>query len=123
MKLLIILNKDIDISPEKICIHVGHSNRAIMKDLLVSANNCRLIEEEKWKNNSYKNVLLKAKITDNLISEIGKYEFIYTILDAGLDNVYQKGTVLGYSVLVEDDCTNFKRLQTLNFKKLTGVNS
>lgn len=94
-----------------------------MKDLLVSANNCRLIEEEKWKNNSYKNVLLKAKITDNLISEIGKYDFIYTILDAGLDNVYQKGTVLGYSVLVEDDCTNFKRLQTLNFKKLTGINS
>lgn len=123
MKLLIIFDKNIKISPEKVCIHVGHSNRAIMKDLLVSANNCRLIEEEKWKNNSYKNVLLKAKITDNLISEIGKYDFIYTILDAGLDNVYQKGTVLGYSVLVEDDCTNFKRLQTLNFKKLTGINS
>lgn len=116
MKLLIIFDKDIEISPEKACIHVGHSNRAIMKDLLIYANNCSLLEEVKWKSNNYKNVLLKAKITDNLISKIENYDFIYTILDAGLDNVYQKGTVLGYAVLVEENDDTFKRLQTLKFK-------
>ena len=116
MKLLIIFDKNIKIYPEKICIHVGHSNRAIMKDLLVSANNCSLLEEVKWKSNSYKNVLLKAKITDNLISKIKKYDYLYTIIDAGLDTTYQKGTVLGYAVLVEEDCTDFNRIQTLKFK-------
>lgn len=115
MKLLIIFDKEIPLSPEKICIHVGHSNRAIMKDLLISVNNCSLLEEVKWKSNSYKNVLLKAKITDNLITKIKKYDYIYTIIDAGLDNTYPKGTVLGYAVLVEEDCTDFKRLQTLKF--------
>ena len=29
MKLLIIFDKDIEISPEKVCIHVGHSSRHI----------------------------------------------------------------------------------------------
>lgn len=116
MKLLIIFDKEIHLSPEKICIHVGHSNRAIMKDLLVSSNNCSLLEEVKWKSNSYKNVLLKAKITDNLISKIEKYDYLYTIIDAGLDNIYQKGTVLGFAVLVEESNTTFKRLQTLKFK-------
>lgn len=116
MKLLIIFDKEIPLSPEKVCIHVGHSNRAIMKDLLISANNCSLLEEVKWKRNNYKNVLLKAKITDNLISKIEKYDYLYTIIDAGLDNIYQKGTVLGYAVLVEDDCTDFNRIQTLKFR-------
>lgn len=116
MKLLIIFDKEIHISPEKICIHVGHSNRAIMKDLLITANNCSLLEEVKWKSNNYKNVLLKAKITDNLISKIEKYDFIYTIVDSGLDNVYQKGTVLGFAVLVEENDNTFKRLQILKFK-------
>lgn len=29
MKLLIIFDKSIEISPEKVCIHVGHSSRHI----------------------------------------------------------------------------------------------
>ena len=116
MKLLIIFNKEMPLSPEKVCIHVGHSNRAIMKDLSISNDYCSSLEEVKWKSNNYKNVLLKAKITDNLISKIENYDFIYTILDAGLDNTYQKGTVLGYAVLVEENDNTFKRLQTLKFK-------
>lgn len=35
MKLLIIFNKEIEISPEKICVHVGHSNRAIIDILYI----------------------------------------------------------------------------------------
>lgn len=109
MKLLVIFNKDISIPPEKVCIHTGHANRAIAlhtyKDRLA-----------KWSRNHYKNVLLHSKITDKLVNRI-KLNSYYEIRDAGLDGVFEPDTLLGYAVLVEDDCDDFRRIQTLKFKE------
>ena len=41
MKLLIIFDKSIEISPEKVCIHVGHSTREITAKLIVNPMNYR----------------------------------------------------------------------------------
>lgn len=41
MKLLIIFDKSIEISPEKVCIHVGHSSREITAKLIVNPINYR----------------------------------------------------------------------------------
>ena len=111
MKLLIIFNKDIEVSPEKVCIHVGHSNRAIIETLYV--NNEDLIRIN-WVNNHYKNVLLRDKITLNLISKIDNY-CNYVIYDAGLDGTFEPNTILGYAVLVPKNDETFKRLRTLKF--------
>lgn len=114
MKLLIIFNKDISISPEKICIHTGHSSRHIsVKTILTSfsQNNYLL-----WEKNNFKSVLLKDKITDSLITKIKNFFFHYEIIDAGLDGVFKPGTVLGYAVLVPKDDETFKRLRILTFK-------
>ena len=107
MKLLIIFNKDIKISPEKVCIHVGHSCR-FMGNPVTN----QFLKE--WSMNHYKIVLLKGKITDKMIKRI-QLETFYEICDAGLDGVFEPDTLLGYAVLVEDDCNAFKRLQTLRF--------
>lgn len=109
MKLLIIFNDNIAISPEKVCIHTGHANRA----LALGTYKTTLA---RWARNSYKNVLLKASMTEKLIHRIlleeNKY---YEIRDAGLDGVFEPNTLLGYAVLVENDCDDFKRLRTLKF--------
>lgn len=113
MKLLIIFNKDIEISPEKICVHVGHSNRDIMQSIMYYKNH---FIYDRWGNNDFKNVLLKDKITDkiiNKIKEVGMYN--YEIYDAGLDGVFESGTILGYAVLVPNSDETFKRLRTLKF--------
>ena len=110
MKLLIIFNKDIEISPEKICVHAGHSTREIA---IKSVGSCEYVE---WDCNSFKTVLLKDKITDkiiNKIKEVGMYN--YEIYDAGLDGVFESGTILGYAVLVPNSDETFKRLRTLKF--------
>ena len=112
MKLLIIFNKDIEISLEKICVHVGHSTREITFRLINNATNHRFYGE--WKRNSFKTVLLKDKITDSLKDKINNY-FLYEIYDAGLDGVFAPGTVLGYAVLVKESDETFKRLRTLKF--------
>ena len=39
MKLLIIFDKNIEISPEKICVHTGHSSRHITYELMDDYNN------------------------------------------------------------------------------------
>ena len=115
MKLLIIFNKDIEISPEKICIHTGHSSRHIGVKLTKLTNNPMNWEfYNLWKGNDYKTVLLKDKITDSLKTKINNY-MNYEIYDAGLDGVFEKGTVLGYAVLVPKDDETFKRLRTLKF--------
>lgn len=67
-----------------------------------------------WKGNDYKTVLLKDKITDSLKTKINNY-INYEIYDAGLDGVFEKGTVLGCAVLVPKDDETFKRLRALKF--------
>lgn len=109
MKLLVIFNKEIDISPEKICVHTGHSTREIS---VKSTGTCEYTE---WDCNSFKTVLLRDKITENIITKIKEFEYFYEIYDAGLDGVFEPGTVLGYAVLVPKDDTTFKRLRTLKF--------
>lgn len=108
MKLLIIFDKNIEISPEKICVHVGHSTREITAKIV------KALEYVEWKDNHFKTVLLRDKITDSLKDKIDNY-FNYEIYDAGLDGVFKPGTVLGYAVLLEDTDETFKRLRTLKF--------
>lgn len=116
MKLLVLFNKDIEISPEKICVHTGHSSRSITQQLLASSikfkNGSKLLA---WTHNENKIVLLRDKITENIINKIKEFEYFYEIYDAGLDGVFEPGTVLGYAVLVPKDDTTFKRLRTLKF--------
>lgn len=109
MKLLVIFNKDIEISPEKICVHVGHSTREISINSIVSA------EYFEWSNNWFKTVLLRDKITEKIINHIKDYDYYYEIYDAGLDGVFEPGTVLGYAVIVKESDETFKRLRTLKF--------
>ena len=108
MKLLIIFDKNIEISLEKVCVHVGHSTREI------TAKSLKCLEYAEWKNNHFKTVLLRDKITDSLKSKIENY-FNYKIYDAGLDGVFKPGTVLGYAVLIPKEDETFKRLRTLKF--------
>lgn len=113
MKLLIIFDKDIQISPEKVCVHVGHSTREIT---LSSHYDLKLNDYNKWRENSYKTVLLRDKITDTLIDKIkNNYLHYYCIWDAGLDGVFKPGQELGYAVLVPESDDTFKRLRTLKF--------
>ncbi len=114
LKLLIIFNKDIKISPEKICIHVGHSIREI------SINIVSTREYVEWGCNFFKTVLLKDKITENIISKIKSFQYFYEIYDAGLDNIFEPGTILGYAVLVPESDTTFKRLRILKFGENNG---
>lgn len=109
MKLLIIFDKDITISLEKICVHVGHSTREI------SVNSIGSAEYFEWGFNSFKTVLLRDKITENIITKIKEFKYSYEIYDAGLDGVFEPGTVLGYAVLVKESDETFKRLRTLKF--------
>lgn len=113
MKLLIIFDKNIEISPEKICIHVGHSTRAITK--ILDYYSLSPYNYSKWANNQFKTVLLKDKLTDNVINKIKENLYRYEIYDAGLDGVFEPGTVLGYAVLVKETDETFKRLRTLKF--------
>ena len=112
MKLLIIFDKSIEISPEKVCIHVGHSTREITAKLIVNPMNCRFYGMCQGK--KFKTVLLKDKITDSLKVKLNDY-LKYEIYDAGLDGVFEKGTILGYAVLLPDSDETFKRLRTLKF--------
>lgn len=112
MKLLIIFNKDIKISPEKICVHVGYSNRDITFRLIKNISNHQFYNL--WKGNDYKTVLLRDKITDSLKDKIDSFTN-YEIYDAGLDGVFEPGTVLGYAVLIPKNDETFKRLRTLKF--------
>lgn len=114
MKLLIIFDKDIEISPEKICVHVGHSNRNITTQLFnrTDINKCTWAN---WCYNNFKSVLLRDKITESIINKIKEFKLFYEIYDAGLDGVFERGTVLGYAVLVKESDETFKRLRTLKF--------
>ena len=112
MKLLIIFDKNIEISPEKVCVHTGHSSRHIWIKLTNNPLNwefCNL-----WRRNDFKTVLLWDKITDSLKEKLNNY-LNYEIYDAGLDGVFAPGTVLGYAVLVPKSDETFKRLRTLKF--------
>lgn len=112
MKLLIIFDKNIEISPEKICVHVGHGNREITVKLVINPMNYRFYGM--WKRKNFKTVLLRDKITDSLKDKLNNY-LKYEIYDAGLDGVFAPGTVLGYVVLVPESDETFKRLRTLKF--------
>lgn len=107
MKLLIIFDKALDIPPEKVCIHTGHTCRE-----MGSPHDYQRLKW--WSQNHYKVVLLRAKLTEKLISRIQLDKF-YEIRDAGLDGMFEPDTLLGYAVLVENDCDDFSRLQTLKF--------
>ena len=109
MKLLIIFDKEIEISPEKICVHVFHSTREIS---IKSLGTCEFVE---WDRNAFKTVLLRDKITESLITKIRDFEYNYIVYDAGLDGVFTHGTILGYAVLVPNSDETFKRLRTLKF--------
>lgn len=113
MKLLIIFDKNIEISPEKICVHVGHSTREITAKLIINPMNHRFYGM--WQRKKFKTVLLSSKITNSLKDKLNNY-LKYEIYDAGLDGTFAPNTVLGYAVLVEDDCNDFSRIQTLKFK-------
>lgn len=112
MKLLIIFNKDIKISPEKICVHVGHSSRDITFRLIKNILNHQFYNL--WERNDYKTVILRDKITPSLEDKINNF-LNYQIYDAGLDGVFEKGTILGYAVLIPKDDETFKRPRTLKF--------
>lgn len=112
MKLLIIFDKNIEISPEKICVHVGHSSRHI--GIKLTNNPLNWESYNLWSGNDFKTVLLRDKITDSLKQKIDNY-LNYEIYDAGLDEVFEKGTILGYAVLVPESDETFKRLRTLKF--------
>ena len=114
MKLLIIFNKDINISAEKICVHVGHSNRNITTQLFCNKKTHKSTWAN-WMNNDFKSVILRDKITDNLITKIKDTKIWYEIYDAGLDGTFKAGTILGYAFLVPKDNDTFKRLRTLKF--------
>jgi peptidyl-tRNA hydrolase len=114
MKLLIIFDKNIELSPEKICVHVGHSNRNITTQLFVRTDINKSIWDN-WLRNSFKSVLLRDKIKENIINKIKEFKYFYEIYDAGLDGVFTPGTVLGYAVLVPESNETFKRLRTLKF--------
>ena len=111
MKLLIIFDKNIEISPEKICVHTGHSSRHITYELMDDYNN---IDYKKWKENNFKTVLLGDKITDKINNFMKDTVFYnYQIYDAGLDGVFEPGTILGYAILIPKDNETFKKLRTL----------
>ena len=113
MKLLIIFDKDIQISPEKICVHVGHCTRSITSSIFYNEDFATYSE---WRANEFKTVLLRDKITNIVIKkikEVGVHS--YKIYDAGLDGVFTPGTILGYAVLVPNSDDTFKRLRTLKF--------
>ena len=112
MELLILFNKDIEISPEKVCVHVGHSTREITKML---ENYLNPYDYNKWSNNWFKTVLLRDKITEKIITKIKDFDYYYEIYDAGLDGVFAPGTILGYAVLAKESDETFKRLRTLKF--------
>ena len=112
MKLLIIFDKDIQISPEKICVHVGHCARSITSSIFYNEDYDTYSE---WRANEFKTVLLRDKITESIIFKVKDFEYYYEIYDAGLDEVFEAGTILGYAVLVPSDDTTFKRLRTLKF--------
>ena len=109
MKLLIIFDKNIEISPEKVCVHVGHSTREIS---IKSLGTCEFVE---WDCNVFKTVLLRDKITESLVTKIRDFAYNYIVYDAGLDGVFTPGTILGYAVLVPETDETFKRLRTLKF--------
>lgn len=107
MKLLIIFDGDIKISPEKICVHVGHANRAVVK-AYTDAN------LKKWEHNNFKTVIIKDKLPQNVRYNI-EHRYPCLLKDAGLDGVFEPDTLLGYAVLVPDDCIEYKRLRLLKF--------
>lgn len=107
MKLLIIFDGSITISPEKICVHIGHANRAVVK-AYTEAN------LKKWEDNNFKIVIIKDKLPQKVRYNI-EHRYPCLLKDAGLDGVFEPDTLLGYAVLVEDDCDDFKRLRTLKF--------
>lgn len=113
MKLLVIFDKDMLISPEKACVHTGHSNRAIMEQIMSQCDYTAPKEYHLWKNNHFKNVLLRDTLTDKIRDKIEDLFYKYEIYDAGLNGVYAPNTKLGYAVLVPNDDTTFKRLRTL----------
>lgn len=114
MKLLIIFSKDIEISPEKICVHTGHSARHIASMLLTN-NPLGSVPYNKWQDNDFKTVLLRDNLKQKGFDDLYSFYYRYNIVDAGLDGVYPRGTVLGYAVLVPKDDESFKRLRTLKF--------
>ena len=68
------------------------------------------------KRNDFKTVLLKDKITDKITNFIREtHYYSYEIYDAGLDGVFEAGTILGYAVLIPKNDETFKRLRTLKF--------
>lgn len=107
MKLLVIFDKALDIPPEKICIHTGHACR-----FMGSPGGNQFLKQ--WAQNHYKVVLLRGKLTEKMVYRI-QLEKFYEIRDAGLDGMFEPNTLLGYAVLVEDDCDDFSRVQTLKF--------
>ena len=113
MKLLVIFDKETIISAEKVCVHTGHSNRAIMEQIMFDSKYGLPEDYKNWKDNHFKNVLLRDKLNDNLIQKIKEFEYWYEIYDAGLNGVYTPDTKLGYAVLVPNEDTTFKRLRTL----------
>lgn len=113
MKLLIIFDKNIHISPEKVCIHVGHSSRHIGIKLTNNPLNWEFYNL--WSTNDFKTVLLRDKITEKIISRIKDFDHYYEIYDAGLDGVFAPGTILGYAVLAPKEDETFKRIRTLKF--------
>ena len=113
MKLLIIFDKNIEISPEKVCVHVGHSSRDITQSIMLN-NDFRT--HNYWARNDFKTVLLRDKITDKIINFIKSSPFYsYEIYDAGLDGIFEPNTILGYAVLIPKEDETFKRLRTLKF--------
>lgn len=116
MKLVIIFNKDIPISPEKVCVHTAHCTRDIVNKMNLTTIGQTVYT--KWEYCDFKTVLLRGKMTQKNYDDLHSFYYKYTIVDAGRDGVYEAGTVLGHAVLVPNDDESFKRIRLLRFKDL-----
>lgn len=109
MKLMIIFDKAVRLTPEKALVHVGHVNRIV-------SLNTNTIKFNTWSMNDFKSVIIYDKIPDKLRELLDNSAF--EIRDAGLDGKYPKDTLLGYALLVPNSDETFKRLRLLKIKDL-----
>lgn len=106
---MVIFDKNIPVTPEKVIVHVGHANRAV--SLNEHKNNINM-----WARNNYKNVVVRDSIKSSLRGFLE--ENAIKLVDAGMDGVYEPNTLLGYAVLVNESNTEYKRLRLLKIKDL-----
>lgn len=96
MKLLIILDRDAKLSPERVAVFSSKSTISIMTYLL---DGVRLPKRDevyhKWKDNKFKTKVVTSKFEADIYKTLFDYEVI--------TRIKQKGKIVGYAVLCEND--------------------